>query len=90
MWAGSCIQRMADMTGCEPGQEALGDLLCNMFHWCDRNGISNEELIAIFHCRYRMYQQETMPLPEEERTVKSPGEQPDGEWQDNLGESPDY
>ena len=42
-WAGVCIDSMADLTGCEQGQEALGDLLTNMFHWCDRNGLGRRD-----------------------------------------------
>jgi len=58
-WAGACIQAMSDMTGCEPGQEALGDLVCNLFHWGDRNGFSNNDILNIFESRYDMYRQET-------------------------------
>ena len=45
-WAGECIEHMAEITGCEGGKEAAGDLLCNYFHWCDRQGIDMEALFA--------------------------------------------
>jgi hypothetical protein len=60
MWAGACINLMSEQTGCEPGQEALGDLLCNLFHWGDRNGFTNDEIKAIFESRFKMYKDETM------------------------------
>ena len=66
MWADACINLMADMTGCERGQEALGDLVCNLFHWGDRNGITPDEMWAIFESRREMYRQETMPFEESE------------------------
>jgi hypothetical protein len=58
-WAGACIQLMSDMTGCEPGQEALGDLLCNLFHWGDRNNITPQELQDLFTTQFRLYREET-------------------------------
>lgn len=64
-WAGECIQLMADITGCEPGQEALGDLVCNLFHWGDRNGIPPDEMRNIIENRFEMYRQETAPLPDD-------------------------
>jgi len=67
MWAGECIDCMSDLTGCEPGQEALGDLVCNLFHWGDRNGIPPDEMWALFESRRRMYGDETMALPEDEQ-----------------------
>jgi hypothetical protein len=60
-WAGVCIDSMADLTGCEQGQEALGDLLTNMFHWCDRNGLAGE-MPNLFARAHRMYTDETMPF----------------------------
>jgi hypothetical protein len=65
-WAGECIDLMSEITGCEPGQEALGDLLCNLFHWGDRNGITPDELEAIFASRRKMYDEETRPIPEDD------------------------
>jgi len=66
-WAGECISLMSEMTGCEDGQEALGDLVCNLFHWGDRNGIPPDEMWALFESRRRMYGDETMALPEDEQ-----------------------
>lgn len=65
LWADACIDLMSTQTGCEPGQEALGDLLCNIFHWGDRHGFSNDEIKAIFDSRFRLYKEETAPLPED-------------------------
>jgi hypothetical protein len=64
-WADVCIHLMSELTGCEPGQEALGDLMCNLFHWGDRNGITPDEMVNLFMSRKRMYHDETMPLPED-------------------------
>lgn len=58
-WAGECIARLSELTGAEYGQEALGDLVCNLFHWGDRNGIPANEMQNIFASRFRMYQEET-------------------------------
>ena len=65
-WVASCLAIMSKTTGCEYGREALGDLLCNMFHWCDRNGLAGE-MPNIFAGAAENYRQETMPLPEDEQ-----------------------
>ena len=64
LWADACIHLMSRQTGCEPGQQALGDLLCNIFHWGDRHGIAPKEIQNIFTSRYQLYREETAPLPE--------------------------
>lgn len=33
-------------TGCDPGDEAIGDLLCNLMHLCDRLGVSFDTNLA--------------------------------------------
>lgn len=58
-WAGQSINLMSTLTGCEPGQEALGDLLCNIFHWGDRNGIAPDEMMNIVNEKLQMYRDET-------------------------------
>jgi hypothetical protein len=60
-WAGECISLMSEITGCEDGQEAAGDLLANYFHWCDRNGLDMEMMIERARACYR---DETMAFPD--------------------------
>ncbi len=38
-WAAAAIRTLARDTGAEMGEEAFSDLLCNLGHWADRNGI---------------------------------------------------
>jgi hypothetical protein len=64
-WADACIELMSELTGCERGQEALGDLVCNLFHWGDRNGITPDELESIFASRRKLYNEETAPFEKE-------------------------
>lgn len=66
-WAGECINLMSTLTGCEPGQEALGDLMCDLFHWGDRNGITPDQMEFMFANRRKAYDEETMadPFPED-------------------------
>src|SRR5580765_3673833 len=64
-WADECIYLMSELTGCEPGQEALGDLMCNLFHWGDRNGITPDEMVNLFMNRKQMYHEETAPFEKE-------------------------
>ena len=61
-WASECLEAMHAMTGCEMGQEALGDLLCNLFHWGDRNGFTPQQIENVFSHAREMYRQETMPF----------------------------
>jgi hypothetical protein len=55
-WAGECIALFSEITGSENGQEAMGDLLADMFHWCDRNGLDMEQM---FDSARRCYREET-------------------------------
>ena len=38
-WAAAAIRTLSRATGAEMGHEAFSDLLCNLGHWADRNGI---------------------------------------------------
>ena len=60
-WADDCIAHFMGSTGAELG-DALSDLLCNLMHWCDRNGLQfeNELERAAKH-----YAQETAPSQHE-------------------------
>lgn len=52
-WADGCLNTMAGASGCERGKEALGDMLCNCFHWCDRNGLDMDEMIERARSNYK-------------------------------------
>lgn len=41
-WADGCIARFMSITGCDR-EDAPSDLLCNLMHWCDRNGLQFED-----------------------------------------------
>ena len=45
-WAREAIETFSDCTGSEMLSEALGDLLSDMFHLCDREGLDMEAEIA--------------------------------------------
>jgi hypothetical protein len=56
-WAAEAIYAFQRVTGTED-QDALGDLLCDLMHWCDRNGCEFEAALS----RARMhYEAETTP-----------------------------
>jgi hypothetical protein len=52
-WAGEALNHFRDTTGSGP-EYALGDLLCDLRHWCDRNGANfetiNEESKQMYLC----------------------------------------
>jgi hypothetical protein len=35
-WAGAALRHFQSITGSDH-EDALGDLLCDLMHWCDRN-----------------------------------------------------
>jgi hypothetical protein len=35
-WAGAALRQFQCVTGADD-EDALGDLLCDLIHWCDRN-----------------------------------------------------
>ncbi len=48
-WAGSVLRQFSRMTGLDPKEEkkeAVGDLIANIGHYCDRNGLHFIELAA--------------------------------------------
>lgn len=52
-FAAKCIALMSEITGCEDGEEAARDLLCDFFHWCDRKGLDMELMIRGARSNYR-------------------------------------
>lgn len=52
-WVADCLGHFRSLTGAAYGQEALGDLLANMWHWCDRNGVDMEAMIETARGCYR-------------------------------------
>lgn len=49
-WAGTALDTFQEATGTDP-EDAVSDLIADLHHWCDRNGIDfNRELErAAFH-----------------------------------------
>lgn len=56
-WAAAALLRFQEETGSED-ETALTDLLCDLMHWCDRNGDEFER--ALQHARTH-YEAETSP-----------------------------
>jgi hypothetical protein len=54
-WAGAALRHFQCVTGADY-EDALGDLLANLMHWCDRNNFDFE--LALFRARGH-YQAET-------------------------------
>jgi hypothetical protein len=54
-WAAAALRAMMRETGCDEN-EALGDLLTNLRHWCDRNG---QDFAAAVLDSERVYAEET-------------------------------
>lgn len=54
-YATYALRAMMKETGCEL-DEALGDLLCNLRHWCDRNG---QDFDAVNYFAAQTYEEET-------------------------------
>lgn len=55
MWAGHALNAFMADTGSEP-QDCVSDLICNLRHWCDRNGQDFERELAR---GWESYEQET-------------------------------
>lgn len=49
-WAQAALDAFADVTdmdiACEDGETVLGDLLTDLMHWCDRNGVDFQKKLA--------------------------------------------
>lgn len=50
-WAGAAVstfeQQVYLVPNCEPKQTILGDLLANLMHWCDRNGVDFNQALQV-------------------------------------------
>jgi hypothetical protein len=58
VWAAAALNEFRRITGTED-EDALGDLLCDLMHWSDRNGCDFDAALS----RARMhYEAETTPL----------------------------
>jgi hypothetical protein len=58
-WADAALREFQRATGTED-DDALGDLLCDLMHWCDRNRSNFDAALS----RAQMhYEAETTPLP---------------------------
>ena len=55
-WAQKALDTFRKNTACEPGEEALQDLLTNLQHWADSHDISWEKVLA---AAMDMYREET-------------------------------
>jgi hypothetical protein len=51
-WAYAALVAFMDVTGCDE-QEAPGDLLADLMHWCDRNGMDFEAVLEGARTNYR-------------------------------------
>jgi len=56
-WAASALHAFQRETGTDD-QDALGDLLCDLMHWCDRNDADFENALRAARMHYEA---ETMP-----------------------------
>jgi len=50
-WAEAAISEFRRITGTDD-EDALGDLLCDLMHWCDRNGCDFEDALRQAHVHY--------------------------------------
>lgn len=55
-WANDALRLFSELTDADLYDEALGDLLCDLMHWCDRNNVDFE--LALNRARGR-YTKET-------------------------------
>jgi len=44
-WAGDAIDAFARTTGVDDPDDAVSDLIADLRHWCDRNGVEFEEAV---------------------------------------------
>lgn len=49
-WGGQVVEYFMSLTGCDQ-EDAVCDLIPNLHHWCDRNGLdfNNELRRGIYH-----------------------------------------
>jgi hypothetical protein len=73
-WADIAIYAFRDKTRCEP-EETLGDLLCDLMHWADRNG---EDFAGRLEGALQNYEAETAPEPSPLYISRGPEEQAEG------------
>lgn len=52
-WAGVALRAFRDETKCE-ADEAPGDLIADLMHWCDRNGMDFEAVLTQAREHYRV------------------------------------
>ena len=64
-WAAAALAEFQRITGTEDG-DALGDLLCDLMHWCDRNDCQFDAALSRAQTHYEA---ETTPLPAIESTT---------------------
>lgn len=60
-WADQAMRRFAEQTNQDMEFEAddiLGDLLCDLMHWCDRNGVRFESYLNRAESHYEEETQE--------------------------------
>ena len=63
VWANQALEFFGELTGAKDlANEALPDLLTNMHHWCDYNGVNFNAILAQTH---RTYAEETRPEHDE-------------------------
>jgi hypothetical protein len=61
-WAAAALRCFQGETGAD--DEALGDLLCDLMHWCDRN---SSDFDAALSAARMHYEAETSPEPTEDQ-----------------------
>lgn len=52
-WAHVAIRAFEGVTGADDGIETVGDLLCDLMHWCDRHGVDFKDALASAQSNYR-------------------------------------
>ena len=62
LWAAAALHRFQQENGSDD-ETALGDLLCDLMHWCDRN---NDDFEASLSAARMHYEAETSPEPSDE------------------------
>ena len=50
-WAAAALREFGRITGTDD-EDALGDLLCDLMHWCDRNDMDFEAALWRARCHY--------------------------------------
>lgn len=52
-WAGYALAAFQSQTGCAR-EDAVGDLLCDLNHWCERSGVSFADALGRAEWHYRV------------------------------------